>query len=348
MPATDRTWFTITARATGPARLDIFAEIGAGGVSAGAFIAELRKIPAAAAIEMHINSPGGSAFDGVAIHNALKRHQGKVTAWVDGIAASAASLIVMAADRVVMPANAMLMIHNPMAGVLGDGDDLREMAGVLDKMVEAYAGSYAAKSGKPIEEMKALMAKEAWLTAAEAVALGLADEIEAEMDIAAAVTFDVSKLPNLPDALKALASPPVESPVRIAADPAAVVTLCVEAECAHLAASLIREGATLPEVEARVDSVGKIRGIVADAKVINPQIVADADALIRAGVSVQAAREQLWNAIVDQQSPEICSALSSDAGAGTKREREDASMQRAIDRVNARIPMAMPAPGGEG
>ncbi|MFN3315150.1 MAG: head maturation protease, ClpP-related, partial [Hyphomonas sp.] len=105
-------WYAIRARGTG-AEVAIYDEIGACGVSAKGFLAELGALPDAAPIDLRLNSPGGSVFDAVAIHNALSRHAGAVTVWIDGIAASAASYVAMAGDEIVMPENAFLMIHDP-------------------------------------------------------------------------------------------------------------------------------------------------------------------------------------------------------------------------------------------
>ena len=93
----------------------IYGEIGAYGISAKGFLAELGALPVDAAIDLRLNSPGGSVFDAVAIHNALARHAGIVTVWIDGIAASAASYVAMAGDEIVIPENALLMIHDPLA-----------------------------------------------------------------------------------------------------------------------------------------------------------------------------------------------------------------------------------------
>ncbi|WP_183073599.1 head maturation protease, ClpP-related, partial [Roseinatronobacter ekhonensis] len=125
-------WYTIRAR-DGGAEVLIYDEIGAYGVSAKGFLAELGALPDETAIDLRLNSPGGSVFDAVAIHNALSRHAGSVTVWIDGIAASAASYIAMAGDEIVMPENAFLMIHDPSGLVMGTAADMREMAGTLDK-----------------------------------------------------------------------------------------------------------------------------------------------------------------------------------------------------------------------
>ena len=89
---------------------------------------------------MRINSPGGSVFDAVAIYNALKRHTGTVTVWIDGIAASAASYVAMAGDEIIMPENAFLMIHDPSGIVMGTATEMREMAEVVSRMWWKFSG----------------------------------------------------------------------------------------------------------------------------------------------------------------------------------------------------------------
>jgi hypothetical protein len=206
---------------------------------------------------------------------------------------------------------------------------MREIADVLDKMTAAFAAAYSAKSGKGPEEVKAIMAKETWLTAAEAVAAGFADEIEDEIQVAA--LFDLSKYEHVPAQLRADGDPSVAG----GADPADVVAYCIENECGGLAAGFIREQATMAQVEARVGAVFSIREIVADAKKMNPALVADADDFISSGISVQEARRRVWNALVEQQTPEITSAISADAGLAAPGAGGDAPWKTVVDRMNA-------------
>jgi ATP-dependent Clp protease protease subunit len=165
-------WYTIRARGTG-AEVLIYDEIGAYGVSAKGFLAELGALPEGTPIDLRLNSPGGSVFDAVAIYNALKRHSGTVTVWIDGIAASAASYVAMAGDEIVMPENAFLMIHDPAGLVMGTADR------------HARHGRGAGQDeGQPVcrlcrqirpdpEEIAALMAAETWFDAKDALAQGL-------------------------------------------------------------------------------------------------------------------------------------------------------------------------------
>ena len=193
-----RSWYAIRARAEG-AEVSIYDEIGAYGVSAKSFLDELGALPDDGPLTLRLNSPGGSVFDAVAIYNALKRHAGPVSVWIDGIAASAASYIAMAGDEVVMPENAFLMIHDPSGFVMGTAEDMRAMAEALDKIKGSLVAGYVAKSGGAEDDIAALMAKETWLDAAEAVELGFADRLAEPVRIAA--RFDVGRFRNAPPAL---------------------------------------------------------------------------------------------------------------------------------------------------
>ena len=188
-------WYAIRARSSG-AEVSIYDEIGAYGVSAKGFLAELGALPEGTPVDLRLNSPGGSVFDAVAIYNALKRHGGPVTVWIDGIAASAASYIAMAGDEIVMPENAFLMIHDPSGLAMGTADDMRAMAEALDKIAGSLVRGYAAKSGKPDDDVAALMAAETWFDAAEAVAAGFADRLADPVRMAA--RFDIGRFHNAP------------------------------------------------------------------------------------------------------------------------------------------------------
>ncbi len=193
-----KSWYTIRAR-EGGAEVLIYDEIGAYGVSAKGFLAELGALPDDAAIDLRLNSPGGSVFDAVAIHNALSRHAGTVTVWIDGIAASAASYVAMAGDAIVMPENAFLMIHDPSGLVMGTAADMRDMAGTLDKIAAGMTRGYAARSGKTEDDIAALMAAETWFSAAEALEAGLSTQLAEPVRIAA--SFDIARFRNAPPEL---------------------------------------------------------------------------------------------------------------------------------------------------
>ena len=149
------------------------------GVSAKEFVAALDALPRTVAeIRLHINSPGGDVFDGLAILNALRAHPARVVAIVDGIAASAASFIACGADELVMAKNSELMIHDAWGLCVGNASDMRSMADLLSKNSDNIAAIYADKAGGTVEDWRAAMAAEAWYLADEAVAAGLADRVD--------------------------------------------------------------------------------------------------------------------------------------------------------------------------
>ncbi|MFG2913348.1 head maturation protease, ClpP-related [Kitasatospora sp. NPDC048298] len=171
-------WYRITnSIGGGTATVHIYDEIGGyWGVTASDFVRELSAVNASQ-IDVHINSPGGEIFEGIAIANALRAHAATVVTYVDSLAASIASVIALAGDRVVMAPNSQLMIHDGSGICFGNAADMREMADLLDRQSDNIADVYATKAGGTVEEWRALMMAETWYTAAEAVAAGLADEV---------------------------------------------------------------------------------------------------------------------------------------------------------------------------
>lgn len=147
-----------------------------GGVSAEGMIAQLNEITTST-INVRINSPGGAVFEAIAIYNALINHSATVNVFVDSLAASAASVIAMAGDKVTMMIGSQLMIHDAMGIEMGNAAELREYAEFLDKQSNNIASIYAEKTGGDAADFRALMLKETWLFAEEAVELGLADEV---------------------------------------------------------------------------------------------------------------------------------------------------------------------------
>jgi ATP-dependent protease ClpP protease subunit len=187
-------WYTIKALAPGSAEIWIYDIIGVDYWGDGVAAAELCKEIAAldvSQIDIHINSPGGNVFDGVAIQAALRRHRAHTTAYVDGYAASIAALIACGCDTVIMAAGAMMMIHCAWTILMGNATELRSAADILDKMDETQVATYAGKSGKSADEIRGAMVEETWFTAEEAVEYGLADELAEPIAAAASIrTFD--------------------------------------------------------------------------------------------------------------------------------------------------------------
>ncbi|MGO8528055.1 head maturation protease, ClpP-related, partial [Rhizobium ruizarguesonis] len=159
-------------------------------------------------IVVRLNSGGGIAMEGSAIHNALKRHDGRVIVKIDAIAASAASLIAMAGDEIEMPLGTLLMIHEPSGMTLGPADDHRRTAGVLDTMTGVFAQVYAERSGLSETEIRRMMKDETWMAPQDAIANGFATSVSEHAPTAsmADAAFDYRTYAKAPDRLKRLAT----------------------------------------------------------------------------------------------------------------------------------------------
>lgn len=168
-------WFSISAEGD-VAEIRIFDVIGWPFIEAGDFLEELDGITAKE-IRLRINSPGGDVFDGTAIFNAIKSHPATFNAEIEGIAASMGSIIALAADTVAIADNAWFMIHNPWTFMIGDYNDLRKEADLLERMSGVMAKTYADKSGKSEKDIKSLMDDETWFSGKEAVEEGFADSV---------------------------------------------------------------------------------------------------------------------------------------------------------------------------
>ncbi|MFD5564522.1 head maturation protease, ClpP-related [Kitasatospora griseola] len=212
-------WYRISNNAgSGPAVVHIYDEIGFWGVTAADFVRDLAAVRASE-IELHISSPGGEIFDGIAIANSLKSHPATVTTYVDSLAASIASVIALAGDRIVMAPNSQMMIHDGSSLCVGNAADMREMADMLDRQSDNIASVYATKAGGTVEEWRTRMTAETWYTAEEAVAAGLADEVASAHSITDANSpqnlswdlsiFNYAGRASAPNPLAALGTEPV-------------------------------------------------------------------------------------------------------------------------------------------
>lgn len=168
------------------------------GVDANEVVRALDQI-SAPQINLRINSPGGDVFAAKAIATAIRNHPANVTAYIDGLAASAATTIAIAADKVVMSPGSFFMIHNPWTLAMGDAAELNKVADMLVKVGDSIAREYAAKTGMDVAQVIDMMAAETWMTADEAVAAGFANEIDQGMK--AAAMWDLSGFANAPAAL---------------------------------------------------------------------------------------------------------------------------------------------------
>lgn len=187
--------------------IDVYGGIGdefdEGGVTAVSFVRALRDADGED-VTIHINSSGGSVFDANTMAEALRGYKGHTTASIEGLAASAASYFALTADDVVINPSALMMIHNPWDFAVGDAEDMRKKADMLDKARSTISAQYARKTGRTVDEIEGLMDAETWFTAQEAVEFGLVDRISDSEPIAACVkTEDMKRFRNAPEGLLA-------------------------------------------------------------------------------------------------------------------------------------------------
>lgn len=187
-------------------------------------------------LDIYINSGGGDVFVGNAIYNILKAHPAYKVAHIDGLAASAASIVAMAADKVVMPKNSLFMIHKPYAYVSGNTDELMKIIEVLERVENGFVDIYSSKTGLDEKEIREMMAAESWFSAEEAYKAKFADEIDEGVMVAACVsngtleinglTAETGKYRNFPE-LKMKHVIPIE-PVAPAKQPEPVAAVTAE------------------------------------------------------------------------------------------------------------------------
>jgi ATP-dependent protease ClpP protease subunit len=185
-----QSWYSIVNKTDGPTQVHIYDEIGYVGVSAQQFTSDIAGIKGA--IEVHLNTPGGEVFDGIAIYNCLKS-RGDVTIIVDSLAASIGSVIAMAGNPTIMGKHSQMMIHDGFGMTVGNAADMREMADLLDKTSDNIASIYADRTRQPVSRWRDVMRNETWFSAEEAVSAGLADRVQGS---GMSNTFDLSIFKN--------------------------------------------------------------------------------------------------------------------------------------------------------
>ena len=189
-----REWYKIKNKSSEVSDIYLFNDIGTFGITAQSFIDEIKEYEDRE-LNIHINSLGGEVFEGMAIYSIIQRRTSKTTVYIEGIAASIASVIALAADEVIMSENSLLMIHNAWGGTQGEAKDMRKQAEILEKITNEIAEVYVKKTKIPYNEIVEMMDEETWLTAEEAVALGFVDSISEPIQVAA--KYDVSKYKNI-------------------------------------------------------------------------------------------------------------------------------------------------------
>lgn len=202
--------FNIVNKTETVAEILLYAQIGDSfweeGVTAKGFAEELKKLPSSIKeIHLRVNSPGGSVFEGMSIYENLRsqktKHGRKIIAYVDGVAASIASIIIMAADEIIVGDGSMVMIHKPMGGVFGNTTELERIINVLDKIEDQMISIYSKKTGQSRIEIAKALAEETWYTSEEAIEVGIADskfKAEETLKLAASALEGITWLKNKP------------------------------------------------------------------------------------------------------------------------------------------------------
>lgn len=176
---------------------DFFGE----GITAQSVTDAMKEFAPKSEVDVFVNSPGGSVFEGIAIYNILRRWDGKKTVHIDGIAASIASVVAMAGDAIEIADNGMVMIHDPWGVAFGTAEDMRKTADSIDKVRDVILGTYVARTGGKAAEISAWMTAETWMTADEAVERKFATVKVEQKAIKAEFTM-LSKFKNTPEPLK--------------------------------------------------------------------------------------------------------------------------------------------------
>lgn len=285
-PVNQKSWFRMQVKEDQTADIYIYDEIGGWGISARRFTEDLISLGNLSHINLHIHSPGGEVFDGIAIYNQLKNHSATITVYIDGLAASMASVIAMVGDTVIMPKNAMMMIHKPWGVSWGDANDMREYADLLDKLENVLIPAYVAKTGKTTEEITAMLEQETWLDGDECVEHGFADKVIEPVKAMASLTSKrIEEFSSMPSAIKNQITPknttkPTQQPQ-------------------PNSSSEPQPSATYADEQTRLNGIKDLFAMFGGRH--NELMIT---CLADANCSVEKAREQLLNTIAQQQNPE--------------------------------------------
>ncbi|MCX2706148.1 head maturation protease, ClpP-related [Pseudomonas sp. DCB_BG] len=319
----DQHWYRISAATEGqgdakadaaPIEIYIYGEIGGWGITANEFIQDLKAIDdGVSPVVVAFNTIGGDLFDGLAIHNALNRLGERCTARVDALAASAGSVAACGAHRLVMASNAMLMVHNPWTWTSGDAEDLRRVADVLDQTFEAIIAAYKAKAPAIDDaELRRMVNDETWLTAQEALALGLADDVGNGVEVKACLGQGAAMqryrqtpkalLDQLADQPEATGGQPATLPDLPATEPgdSTALALMIAQDCAKAGISNLVEPliastklADRATVQAALTRAKGVRDLCVAARL--PELTVE---FVQAGLEPDAVRARLFEKLV--------------------------------------------------
>lgn len=292
-------WFEIKAQQqtteTAQAVYDVFLldDIGGWGITAQDFVMQFNQIPADATVRLIVYSGGGNLFDALAMYHVIKE-RGNVTGKVIGVAASAATIVLMGCDSVEMPANTWMMLHDAALSVYGaSSNELRKKADFMDGVSASMLSIYAKRSGKDNATVAQWLSEDTWFTASEALEAGLCDVVLDEMQIAASANDkDLRRHSSAPDAVKAMWAVKVEpekSTETLTNDGSTVLQAtrqCLAASEYGLADLVAAGSIAVADVGARIERAQGIRALAQ----VSDYPTAEADQLVNQNVSVDAAR----------------------------------------------------------
>lgn len=287
-------WYSIKASAEDVAEVTIYDEIGFWGINASRFLSDLAAVKAST-VRLFINSPGGSVIDALAIFNGLRQSGKRIEVKVMGVAASAASYIAMAGDHISMPENTMMFLHNPIAGVYGNAEEMRDTADVLDKFGASLTATYAKRFKGEAAALDTIMADQTWLTAAECLGYGLCDEVTPAIEVKA--QFDLDRdFPEQVRALLASTKPaPVVAPPVVAPHAEQIAALAAEQGFQSLTAALLTNPAVKTPDDARavIGNAVEVRALLTVLGKANrlDEFALTAYADVRAAVATEMAAE---------------------------------------------------------
>ncbi|HFT1199731.1 TPA: ClpP-like prohead protease/major capsid protein fusion protein, partial [Escherichia coli] len=294
----NNSWFRMQAGHQSDADIYIYDEIGFWGVTAKQFISDLNALGDITHINLHINSPGGDVFEGIAIFNALKTHGASITVYVDGVAASMASVIAMVGNPVIMPENTFMMIHKPFGFTGGDAEDMRTYADLLDKVEVVLLPAYAQKTGKTTDEIAAMLADETWMSGAECLAHGFADQVTPAVKAMACIQSKrTEEFKKMPESIRNMITPPRNSAPRVQDDEPAASRTPVQAAAPVVDENSIR-AQVLAEQKARVNGINDLFAMFDGRyQTLQAQCLADPEC------SLEQAREKLLNEMGRESTP---------------------------------------------
>lgn len=338
-----RQWYRIENAAGDAADIHVYDFIGRAYwdddpvVSAKAFIKDLKALPESIkTLRVHVNSPGGDPWEATAIANSLlaqRNEKGRtVEVLIEGLAASAATIITSAGSPIRIADNALMMIHDPSGYVWGTAADMRKTAEALDRVRDSIVASYRRTSGLAAEELAEMMASVTWMSAEEAVERGFATEVMGAVEkLAACVPLAAVEALGVPEELQAqvealIVRPepepePEPAPEPVAAAATETIRLCREGGVLDLAEGLIEKGAPLAAVQAAVKAEGAKRKAETDRQAEIRQLCAAAslaelaDGYIEGGMPAAQVRAQLTVVTAKLDQVEVDAGLEPDHGA---------------------------------